>query len=746
VRTWEHRLGALIAFVVLLWSGRAHAFAVSPSTPTCPATVIGASSTCSGDLSHGPGGMYDLLLDSTCDASEWSISPTAVNLSAAKTITATFTPQGTTGGTRTCKVLVTEKNMPANVVFDFDFQGTAQTKANIQLTVTLDGNSKLQFPAVRYNNSALSGASSTRNITVSNLGDQPLDIMNVTISPGGSAFAVTAGGTGTATINKGSPRTYTVTFNPDSPAGTKNATITFNTVNDDNGDDPAVTLEGIATTATIDVDNAATIDYGTVNEGGSRTMEVKVQNPTVTNGGPLGVTRAQISGGSWFTFTNCSNPNNRDCQVPFSVANGSSSLVGVKCEPPIGAGTSPQNATVTFTSDTDSGTDNSVALTCLPGVIQVAASVNTVDFGSKLVVPGGGTPVTAQVTVTNTGTVDAALTFAKSSGDPTQFDVVCLSNPCTAVKQAGLTPGTAMFQVTWTPISEGDVFTSLDVNLNGGTRNGPSMSLAGRGVDKHLGLLSDLEFLDTFRNPGDKAPKQVVPIRNTGEYPLTVQSITVTGEPVWYLAQPFAEFTVDPGATVDVEVAFAPTDEGKAPMGTLTVDTDDIRPATDPQTINLSGVGKLRNVDLAPGSIDVGDTFAGIPTKLSLAHPDEYLTVLNMDVETFTITDIQILTGDASAFQLVNADGSAFTSVDIEPTASRTFDIVFSPEVPGEHTSTIVLFLDQDDKAAKTIPIRGNAVYIDAHGAGGCSAGGQRSGGLVVICVAGLFVLRRRRR
>lgn len=737
----EHRLGLLVALAVMLWSGHAYAgFSITMNPIDCGNDLAGDTTgvTCmSADLSNNNGGMYDIALSGSCDPNEWSISPTSVNLSSSKTMTATFTAQ--MSGSRSCTVRVYDKNT-TNEVFSFGLRGNGQTRANISVNFA-----NPDFGSVRY---SVPGAASTRNIVVSNTGDQTLDISDVVINPTNAGFSIQSGGTG-GSIVKGTPKTWVIAFDPAGSAGSRSATITFSS-NDGSGDSPSFNMMGISTTATIDVTPSppTEITYGTVNEGNQRTMDVTVANSVSgATSGPLGVSRAVISGGSWFTFTNCSTPSNRDCTVPFSVANGSPALVGVKCSPPTGAGTSDQTATVTFTSDSDSGSDNVVNLRCTPGVILVSAEMVSVDFGSKLVLPGGGTAVNVPMMVTNAGTVDADLTFALSSGDPSQFDVTCLSNPCRAVKKdMNNVPGTAMIQVTFKPDAEGDLFTNLDVNLNGGNRNGPSISLVGHGIDKHLGVLGDLEFPDTFRHPGDKATEMVVPITNTGEYDLQVQDITVNDGTIWSLSEAFSSFTVAPGDTVDVKVKFQPEEEGKAPMGMVTVTTNDIRPETGTQTINLIGNGKLRNVDLAPGSIDVGDTFAGIPARLSITRPGDILTVLNMDQETFNIRDIKISGEDEDVFHLINLDGSEFSSVDIAPGGSQTFDIVFDPSVPGEFTSSVVLYLDQDNDVQKSIPITGRAVYVSAHGAGGCSVGGGSSGGLVVVCVAGVLVVRRRRR
>jgi hypothetical protein len=433
--------------------------------------------------------------------------------------------------------------------------------------------------------------------------------------------------------------------------------------------------------------------------------------------------------------------------VPFNIANGTPALIGVKCSPPIGAGATDQTATLTFTSDSDTGGENVVNLKCHPGVILVSANMPSISFGSSLVVTGGGTKIDVPITVSNAGTVDADLTFAFTSGNKNEFEVSCVSNPCQAAKQdMNGVSGTANIVVSFKPSAEGDLFTNLDINLNGGMSNGVAMLLTGHGIDKHLGPLTDLEFPDTFRHPGDKATEMAIPITNTGEYELSVDDITVNGGTIWSLSDAFSPFTVAPGDTVDVKVKFTPEDEGKAPMGMVTVKTNDVRPETGTQTINLIGNGKLRNVDLVPGSIDVGETFAGIPTRLSVTRPGDILTVVNSDLDTFNVRDIQISGGDEDLFHIVNLDGSEFSAIDIEPGSSQTFDIVFSPTVPGEFTSSVVLYLDDDQDVQKTIPITGRAVYVSAHGSGGCSVGSEGSGGFVVICVAGVFIVRRRRR
>jgi MYXO-CTERM domain-containing protein len=732
----EYRLGVLVVLAIALWSGRAHAFSITANPIDCGNVAVGGSGTCSEDLSNGGGGMYDLFLDGSCDTAVWSITPTAVNLSSSRTITATFTP--TASGISSCTVHVTDKNSTSPDRYTFSLRGNGQTPANISVAVT-----DLPFGSARYNDASPS-SSTTKNLIVSNTGDVPLTITGVTFGGANpNAFSIVTGGTG-GTINKGSPKTWTFAFDPSSPAGDKTATVTFTSSDTTNGT-VVVNLDGTATTASINV-SATTIDYGIVANGSSRTNDITVKNPAVSFGGPLGVTRALIAGGSWFSFASCNNPSNRDCGTVLAIPNNGQSLIGVKCSPPTGA-TGAQTATVTFTSDSDSGTANVANLACTSGNINVAAAMSAIDFGPKLVVAGGGAAVSTQMMVTNKGTLDATIAFALASGTPGQFSVTCTggATTCTVPKNDGTADGTAMIDLTFTPTAEGDLFTNLDINLNGGNQNGPSVSLVGRGIDKHLDVLTDIEFTDTFRNPGDKAPVQIIPVKNYGEYELQVMEMNVTGDPVWSLAEPFTPFTVPPASTVDVNVRFAPTDEGKAPPGTLTVITNDILP-TGTQTITLLGTGKLRNVDMAPGSVDVGETFAGIDARLSITRPGEILTVINQDTETFNIRDLKIEGTNADMFTLVNIDGTDFASVDIEPGASQTFDVIFSPPYPGDFEASIVLYLDQDPIAQQPVPIRGHALYIEAYGGGGCSTGGDTRGGALLLVAGVLVILRRRRR
>src|SRR5262249_31425601 len=160
-------------------------------------------------------------------------------------------------------------------------------------------------------------------------------------------------------------------------------------------------------------------------------------------------------------------------------------------------------------------------------------------------------------------------------------------------------------------------------------------------------------------------------------------------------------------------VTFSPTDYGKAPTGMLTIMNDDN--GMPMVTVNLDGNGLNRNIDLGPDPIDFGYVGLGIPiTKTDVLH------VASMNSQTaFQIDHIE-LQGDTDAFSI---DGSP-AAVPLESLETKKYSVTFTPQTEGDFHATALLFMQYDPDYQDKIEIVGHAVYVDAHGGGGCSAGG----------------------
>jgi len=229
-------------------------------------------------------------------------------------------------------------------------------------------------------------------------------------------------------------------------------------------------------------------------------------------------------------------------------------------------------------------------------------------------------------------------------------------------------------------------------------------------------------------------------VLNNGEATLQITAAMISGAPVWQLldSQPA---TVAGHATQDFTITFSPTDVGVAPAGQLTLTTNDNQNLM--KVITLTGSGVVRNVAFVPTNnqdpttIDLGTTGLGIPINAG-----DLLQVINRDnTNEFTIHAIKL--DGASSFRLDNSPSDAA----LPATTKRGFAVTFDPREAGDFETTATLYLDQDPTAQATIKLKGHAVFVEAHGSGGCNAGGAgRSGGGVTLGLLALGVLRRRRR
>jgi len=716
--------------LVCAWSlNAAAAITMTPNPFDAGTTTIGGTTQATGTLSSTSNVHVDLdITNCSGGGGTFSLNPAVnVNLNAPAMVTLTYMP--TQRGTRSCTVDVYDTGTTTKLG-SFSIRGTGQ------LPPTMGTVGNPDFGSLRWNNAA-PNRTFTRNFTVSNSGDQDLDVTSVTISGGNAAgdYSITAAPSNT-TILPANSKTWTVQFDP-SASGTRTATLTF-TSNDPADGTDTFNLTGVGTNAIIVTPNDPNFG-GIVSAGSSALADVQVDNQGGSPEGPLGVTSASITGGGgWITFAGCGGGMN--CTFIPALSFTSPVNVGVQCSPPAtAAANDTQTATISFTSDTDNATpDNTATLTCVAGRSTLATNFNTLGFGSQLV--GTTTPL-MPLTVTNTGNVATTFYLTKTGANQGAFTVSTPSgcgtgsgNQCTVAANGG----TQTVNVIFTAIAEGDINAGLTVT-SPATPN-PSLVLTGRGIDRRADVIQSLQFPDTFRNPGDAATVLPIPVKNIGEYPLRVSSVAIDGAGNWALAEPFQPFDVPGLGSRDVNVAFLPITAGKAPDGTLAIMTDDAKAAL--VNVIVSGNGKDRNVAMGP-SLDFGNTGAGVPVSYtSLKLPDEWLTVINQDEADFKIREIKFDMPDV--FKVQTLGGDAVSNMDLPVGGSKQFEVIFLPPETGEYTANMSIYLDQDPLAQRTIEVHGRALFVDARGGGGfgCSTGRGMDWGVLLA----LGLLRRKRR
>jgi hypothetical protein len=723
--------GACVALLVCGWSlDAAASISVSPSPLDAGTSMVGTPTSADGTLTSTTNVHVDLKITTACSGGGGTFefaTDTNINLNSPAMISVTYTP--TLSGTRSCRVDVYDTGT-TTVLGSFNVRGTGLDPP----TQTTAGNPA--YGAVRWNDAA-PVHTVTHVFTVSNTGDLPLD---VTASIGGtnaSDFTITS--PAAQSVPAGGAKNWTVVFDPDA-GGNRTATLTFD------GNDPkkpagdSFTLTGAGTNAVISVP-ATTFDYGIINVGSSQPADVTITNIGAAPKGNLGVTSASISdpnNSGWFSFAgSCSG---QSCTFSPALSIQTSQIVTVRCAPPLTAtATMVQTATVTFVSDTDNGSPaNTASLRCTAGKSSLSTNQNVITFGSARVMT---TTAGSTVTITNTGNVGTTYYLVPTGTNQAQFTLSTQSGCGTsATNQCPIAAmGMSSFSVVFKPTGEGDISAGVTIVVAGSSN--VQVTLVGRGIDNHIQMIDAAQFPDTFRHPGEMATVMPIAVKNIGEYPLSVSAVMLEGAPIWTLAEPFQPFVVPGLGSVNINVKFQPETAGKMPDGVLVVISDDTKAVNPLPTVVISGNGKDRNIEVR-GPIDFGNTGAGVPINLTqIKAPADWLTVHNLDDTAFKIREI---TSDMpDVFKIQTLSGDKINNRELAVDGTEQFEIVFLPPKVGDYNADIKVFLDEDPTSQRTIQVHGNALFVDAHGGGGCSTGRGAGGGVLLAFAA---LLRRKRR
>ena len=381
-------------------------------------------------------------------------------------------------------------------------------------------------------------------------------------------------------------------------------------------------------------------------------------------------------------------------------------------------GTPTRQVTVTATSTT-------AMLALNPGIL--------VDFGPTDLDAG---PQTRDVTITNTGVA----TLDLSAFSRTANNVFTATLP---VGTQNVTMGNSVtIPITYTPTVEraaGQEDTFTITHAIAGVVGGPSsqtITIKGRGADRHIDVGTAPTFPPTFRNPGSRAPEGVITITNTGEATLDITAIMVTNDDVWHLTET-AAVQIPGASSKDFHVTFTPKMMGMAPQGEVVfMNNDNTSAQTMMARVTLDGMGIDRNVALIGDPIDVGTTAIGLPITL-----ENGLVVASMDpTNTFTIREIQIVDDSTEAFAIVDAP----VGDSLGGSTMKQYDVTFTPTEEGEFTAKALLFLDEDPTQTAEVTLKGRAVFVEVGGGGGCATGS--GGGTGMVLVVGALLLARRRR
>jgi outer membrane protein OmpA-like peptidoglycan-associated protein len=669
------------------------------------------------------------------DNGNWSVTgtldPNPIPVGQSRVFTINCVP--ITDGTLDATFRVSSNSVPDNGTID-----TVLTCSGNRATVTLNDTDH-DFGGV------IVGQTRDQAFTITNEGNVAITNVNVAIAGPGVGYTILS-----------SP--FPVASVP--PDGTINFTVRFAPAAGSDGGDKTFTFSGMWGTAKTAM-SVLTIDGDGLVEGYDATpatlafeqrfddVDTKVFCITNTGNATVNITgiTTALAGGTMTGEIRITNLVRRACgssggtNIVFPLAQNVQLLENQEVEAVVEF--APANrvgmmgATFTVMSDLQTGpptrqvtvtaTSTTAMITNNPGIL--------VDFGPTDLDAG---PQTRNLVITNTGVATLDLTaFDRSSNS--RFVATLPTGPQALAMGASVT-----IPITYTPdaerpVGQEDSFTithAVDGVVDGPTSQ--TITIQGRGVDRHIEVGPAPTFPPTFRNPGSRAPTGVITISNTGDATLDISGVMVTNDDIWHLSET-GSVQIPGGGSHDFEVTFTPKMMGVAPQGEVVFTNNDNTSAeTMMVRVTLDGMGLDRNVALLGEPIDVGVTAIGLPVTL----PDG-LVIASMDAtNAFTVREIQIVDDSTEAFSIPDAPQDAALAA----STMLAFDVRFTPTEEGEFTAKAHLFLDEDPEHAAEVTLRGRAVFVEIGGGGGCATTSNGSAGMVMLVIGAVLIARRRRK
>jgi outer membrane protein OmpA-like peptidoglycan-associated protein len=223
-----------------------------------------------------------------------------------------------------------------------------------------------------------------------------------------------------------------------------------------------------------------------------------------------------------------------------------------------------------------------------------AAASTMVDLGAIRV----GNTESRLVTVENTG--DQPLALVAPTSDDARCTIQLVSYPATL---AGGASGTFRVHATPTSVGAGACVVSIPSNLPTET-----VHFAFRGVAPEVQLLNPANgTLDYAGVDVDEDRVEIITVRNSGDYPLTISRCTLGGSPRFaLLTSCAAPIVIADGQSTSLQVRFDPLLEA-IETASLALEVDAL--STDRVEIALRGVGIDQRIDLPALVYELGPVY-----------------------------------------------------------------------------------------------------------------------------------------
>lgn len=311
------------------------------------------------------------------------------------------------------------------------------------------------------------------------------------------------------------------------------------------------------------------------------------------------------------------------------------------------------------------------------------------------------------VTVANIGTASMTISSITISGSFGQ------TNNCTGSLAIG---NSCTVNVTFSPNTSGSAVGTLVINDNA-SGSPHTVSLSGTGIQGNAGY-SPISLTFTSQNVGTMSAPQGVVMTNTGTAPLSIASISTSGDFAQSNNCPLSPSTLSVGATCTINVTFSPTATGTR-SGLITV-ADNAN--VSPQILSLNGTGAPGGaVSFSPVSI----TFSGQTINTTSAQQSTVLS--NSGTGPLTVSGISV----SGAFAM--SHNCPLSPSTIAAGGSCTINATFMPTAIGVVSGNVTV-TSNAAASPQTVPLSGTGQAAATCGGSISSGGFIISGGVQFNC------------
>ena len=407
------------------------------------------------------------------------------------------------------------------------------------------------------------------------------------------------------------------------------------------------------------------VDFGTVRLGENVERTITVRN---TGTGALVVAAIHSSDPAFSIGGDTS----------FRVEPGASRTVSVQ----LAATTAgPLQAQLDIQSNDGSEPSVLVALSVsIVGVPEIAVEPGQMNFGSVNLGESGQ----QTLTVRNTGSAELAVT-----------SIQC-SEPAFAVQgdtAFQLQPGGSQdLGVLFTPTAVGEQQANLTIQSSDTQHPTVTIPLSGTAVGIS-NIAVEPARLDFGEVTVGQSAQLTLAVRNTGTAVLNVSAVESSAAA--FAVDGDTVFQLQPGASRDLPVVFAPTTVGEK-QASLTIRSDDIDEPSVTVALSGTALGSPR-IAVEPVPLDFGSVALGASDQRSVAVQNTGSAVL--DVSAVESSGPEFVVDSAVSFQ-------------VDPGASMAVQITFTPTEPGSREATLTIRSNDIERTAVTVPLVGTAVGV----------------------------------